>query len=151
MIGPVGFEVYCYAPPEIGVFPCKRGGMTEFCLRGGKCPYASAVPVSLMYIAKRDVSIVSLIRAKVWYWIDQIYHVIKWKLIPSSAIKDLEDIDENLEKEPAFLTWATVDDIHWATFYQWLERVKAEEAKLLEEPIEGTSDEVETPVESKEV
>jgi replication fork clamp-binding protein CrfC len=70
-------------------------------------------------------------------------------LVPSSALKDLEEIDENLEKEPAFLTWAAVDDIHWSTFYQWLERVKTEEAKLLEEPIEGTSDEVETPVESK--
>jgi len=151
MIGPVVFEVYCYAPPELGVFPCKRNGMTEFCLRGGKCPFVSAVPVSLIYIAKRDVSIVSLIKEKVRYWVDQVYHIIKWKLIPRSAIDDLEEIDEQLDKSPEFLTWATVQDIENFEFYRWLDRVLAAEYELREDAIEGTSDDVETTVADEKV
>ena len=150
MIGPVVFEVYCYAPPELGVFPCKREGMTEFCLRGGRCPYASAVPTSVGFVANREIGLADFVYQKIKYQFDQLYYVIKWKIIKGSALKDLEVIDEQLDKAPEFLTWATVEDVPSFQFYQWLERVKADEAKLSEGSIEGTSDDVETTVASEE-
>jgi len=139
-IGPVLFEIYCYAPDELGPFPCHKNVVSEFCLRNGKCPYASAIPTSLSVVALSDVGLFSLFVGKVVYWIDQLYYIIKWIILPRKfALNDLENI-EDVVNDPAFLTWAKVPDIELYQFAQWLNQVHEDEAKFKEEALAPDSE-----------
>jgi hypothetical protein len=136
MVGKVVFEVYCYAPEEMGYHPCKQKRISEFCLRGGRCPYASAIPVKNDDIL-RDASIVKHVLLKLLYAFDLVYCVVKWRLFTKSTLKGLMDKIVDLENDPSFLTWAKVREGDKFQFYQWLLRANAGMLELDKDLEEG--------------
>jgi len=140
-IGPVLFEIYCYAPDELGPFPCHKNVVSEFCLRNGKCPYASAIPTSLSVVALSDVGLFSLFVGKVVYWIDQIYCFLKWMILPRKfALNDLESVEDEIN-DPAFLTWAKLPNTEVYQFAQWLNKVHEDADEFKEEALDPDSEE----------
>jgi hypothetical protein len=143
MVGKVVFEVYCYAPEEMGYHPCKQKRISEFCLRGGRCPYASAVAMDQELIL-RDASLIKHAWLKLLYAVDLVYCVIKWRLFTKATLKGLLDKIVEFENDPVFLTWAKVREGDKFQFYQWLIRANAgilELDKDLEEGADSSDDE----------
>lgn len=121
----VMFVIDCYSEEP---FPCKRDGVSEFCLRNGRCPYACAIPSSIDKVAIYNISLAKVIWTKLLYRLDQMYCIVKWRLFPSTWKSDIDDAElKALENDPSFMTWAKVPNIEEFQFYQWLDKVHEDE------------------------
>lgn len=134
------FIVDCYSKTP---FPCGKDGVSEYCLRNGKCPYACAIPSEIDKVTLCNISLAGIAWAKIQYWIDQVYYIIKWNLFPGSWGSEIDpDELKALENDPSFMVWAKITEIEEYQFYQWLESVREEEKKYkIDEDTEEISEE----------
>ena len=73
----IALEGYCFAEGE--TYPCKRDGVSDFCLQNHMCPYFDWAAVSYRDLLA-DVPLTLILRDKLVKTIDSAYWWLRWQI-----------------------------------------------------------------------